>query len=367
LLHDGLVKIDFIVSQMKNTRLISRIGLVVLIALAITVLMGMSRISVMIRIEALGLYEFGRLDYFIRIVALFLVCAVFLSANFFYNNVNLGPLKFNLLSIKGIILFNFLIFIPVQIAYVLLIVSQVDLPVSDRVPVEEGGSEFIFLTMVTNMALMLVSALVGTVYRFMGENYRIKLKNQILQKESTEARYANLKEQLNPHFLFNSFSTLNGLIDESRSKAKKYVHDMCDVYRYVLKNDNVETVTLREELEYAKIYLSMVKERFGDSVHDEINISKETLEMKLPPLAIQMLIENAVKHNSFNNDHPLRLTIQSSNSFIEVENSLRERLINDSHSLGLYNLNLRYKYLCDGEVIIKKTETTFNVKIPLLP
>ena len=346
-------------------RFISRIRLVVLIALAITVLMGISRISMMTRIEALGLYEFERLDYFIRIVAIFLVCAVFLSANIFYNKVNLGPLKFNLLSIKGIILFNLLIFIPVQIAYVLLNMQQVELPVSDRMPVE-GGSGFILLTIMTNMALMLVSALVGTVYRFMGENYQIKLKNEMLQKESAEARFANLKEQLNPHFLFNSFSTLNGLIDESRSKAKKYVHDMCDVYRYVLKNENIDKVTLREEMEYAKIYLSMVKERFGDSVHDVINISNEALEMKLPPLAIQMLIENTVKHNSFNSDHPLQLVIQSSDSFIEVENSLRARLVNDSHSLGLYNLNLRYKYLCDGEVIIKKTDTTFKVKIPLL-
>ena len=141
---------------------------------------------------------------------------------------------------------------------------------------------------------------------------------------------------------------------------------MCDVYRYVLKNDNVDTVTLREELDYAKIYLNMLKERFGDAIHDVFNISDEEMEMKVPPLAIQMLIENAVKHNSFDNKHPLQLTIQSSNSFIKVENSLRKRIVTDNHSLGLYNLNLRYKYLCDEEVIIKKTKTTFNVKIPLL-
>ena len=311
---------------MNKKRFISRIGLVVLISLAITVLMGMSRINMMIRIEALGLYEFGRLDYYIRIVTLFVVCAVFLSANIFYNKVNLGPLKFNLLRIKGIILFNFLTFIPVQIAYVSLTIPRVDLSASERLPIE-GGNGFILLSTMTNMALVVVSALVGTVYRFMRENYQIKLKNEMLHKESAEARFANLKEQLNPHFLFNSFSTLNGLIDESRSKAKKYVHDMCDVYRYVLKNDNVDTVTLREELEYAKIYLSMVKERFGNSVQDEVNISKEALEMKLPPLAIQMLIENAVKHNSFNKDHPLQLVIRSSDSFIEVTNSL-EREIN---------------------------------------
>ena len=350
---------------MNNKRFISQIGLVVLISIAITVLMGMSRISMMIRIEALGLYEFGRLDYLIRIVTLFVICAIFLSANIFYNKVNLGPLRFNLLSIKGIIPFNLLIFIPVQTGYTLLTKSQVDLSISANTQVEAGDGLFL-LSIMTNMALMLVSVLVGTVYRFMGENYQIRIKNEMLQKESAEARFANLKEQLNPHFLFNSFSTLNGLIDGSRSKAKKYVHDMCDVYRYVLKNEDVDTVTLREELEYAKIYLSMVKERFGDSVHDEIHVSDEDLEKKVPPLAIQMLIENAVKHNSFDSDHPLQLVIESSNSFIEVENSLRERLVNDSHSLGLYNLNLRYKYLCDGEVVIKKTDKTFSVQIPLL-
>ena len=119
-------------------------------------------------------------------------------------------------------------------------------------------------------------------------------------------------------------------------------------------------------MEYAKIYLSIVKERFGDAIHHVVNISNEVLEMKLPPLAIQLLIENVVKHNSFNNDHPIQLVIQSSNYFIEVENSLRKRIITDNHSLGLYNLNQRYKYLCDEEVIIKKTKTTFKVKIPLL-
>jgi LytS/YehU family sensor histidine kinase len=109
-----------------------------------------------------------------------------------------------------------------------------------------------------------------------------------------------------------------------------------------------------------------VKERFGDAIHDVVNISNEALKMKVPPLAIQMLIENAVKHNSFNNDHPLQLVIQSSNSCIEVTNSLRERSIDNSHSLGLYNLNQRYKYLSSREVIIKKTDKTFEVKIPLL-
>ena len=101
------------------------------------------------------------------------------------------------------------------------------------------------------------------------------------------------------------------------------MYDMCDVYRYVLKNDNVDTVTLREELDYAKIYLNMLKERFGDAIHDVFNISDEEMEMKVPPLAIQMLIENAVKHNSFDNEHP-SIDDTIFNSFIKVENSLRK-------------------------------------------
>ncbi|MEP2025443.1 MAG: histidine kinase [Reichenbachiella sp.] len=330
-----------------------------------TFLMGISRVSLMTRMEALGLYEFGRWDYFIRIGTLFLVCSIFLSANIFYNKVNLGPIKFNLLNIKGILLFNLLIFIPIQLGYVFLTMQQVELPVSDRIPVERGGVLIVW-AMMTNLALMLVSALVGTVYRFMRENYQINLKNEMLQKESAEARFANLKEQLNPHFLFNSFSTLNGLIDESPSKAKKFVHDMSDVYRYVLKNEHVDKVSLKEEMEFAKIYLSMIKERFGDSIGEVIVISKEAMEMKVPPLAIQMLIENAVKHNNFNPDHPLNLSIQSADQNVRVKNSLKERQVTGNHSLGLYNLNQRYKYMSNREVIIKKTNETFEVKIPLL-
>jgi sensor histidine kinase YesM len=327
-------------------------------------LIGSSRAGLMSRLEALGLYEFENWDYIKRILFIFLVCLIFLTVNIFFNQIKLGTIRFNLLKVKGIILFNVLVFVPVQMAYTFLAIRHIEFP-SERLS-EEGGAGLVIWAMITNLALVLIAVLIGTVYRFMRENYQIKVKNEMLQKESAEARFANLKEQLNPHFLFNSFSTLNGLIDESRSKAKKYVHDMCDVYRYVLKNENVDKVTLREEMEYAKIYLSMVKERFGDAIHDVVNISNEALKMKLPPLAIQMLIENAVKHNSFNNDHPLQLVIQSSNSCIEVTNSLRERSIDNSHSLGLYNLNQRYKYLSSREVIIKKTDKTFEVKIPLL-
>ncbi len=350
---------------MMNMRLVTRVGLVLVTSLAITFLLGISRISMMTRMEVLGLYEFGRWDYFVRIGALFLVCAIFLSMNVFYNRLRWGPLHLDLMQVKGILILNLLIFIPVQTIYVSLTMSQIELFMPGRVPMQAGRGLIVWAVM-TNLALMVVSALVGTVYRFMQDNYYIKLKNETLQKESAEARFANLKEQLNPHFLFNSFSTLNGLIDESPQKAKNFVHNMSDVYRYVLKNEGVDKVALKEEMEFAGIYLSMVKERFGDAVQPVIELSEEATRSKVPPLAIQMLIENAVKHNNFDNLDPLRLTIRSQDAFLEVKNSLRERHVEGNHALGLYNLNQRYKYLSKREVIIRRTPESFVVQIPLL-
>lgn len=345
-------------------QLISRFGIVLLISLTISFLIGISRMGLMFRLETLGLYEFENWDYIKRIASIFLVCLIFLSINIFFNQIKLGPIRFNLLKIKGIFLFNVLVFVPVQVVYTFLATLQIALP-SERLS-KEGGTGLVIWAMITNLALILIAVLIGTVYRFMRENYQIKVKNEMLQKESAEARFANLKEQLNPHFLFNSFSTLNGLIDDNSEKAKKFVHDMSDLYRYILKNEHIDKVMLKEEIEFAKTYLSMMKERFGDSIEEMIDISKEAMEMKVPPLAIQILIENAVKHNNFDQNHPLNISIQSIDQNIEVKNSLKVRQVPSDHSLGLYNLNQRYKYMSNKEVIIKKTKETFEVKIPLL-
>ncbi|UZR97372.1 sensor histidine kinase [Chondrinema litorale] len=343
----------------------TRVIVVMLTAMIITFMMGLSQVNVMIRLTELDIYKFDAFDYIRRIGLIFMVSLLFLSANIFYNQINIGKLSFNLTKPLGIITFNLLIFIPLQFILVVPRAEKIT-SIPRRAELDYSNGGILIGLMMSSLVLMLVSVLIGTVYRFMRDNYQMRLKNEILQKETAEARFANLKEQLNPHFLFNSLSTLNGLIDESPDKAKKFLYDISDVYRYVLKNEGVNLVLLTEEMDFVNVYLGIIKERFGDAVMIKKNIDCKFMRSKVLPLSIQMLIENAIKHNNFDSLHPLCISIHSNDEQLEVENNLRPRFVANNHSLGLYNINQRYKYLSDKEVIIKKTDSLFNVQIPLL-
>lgn len=328
--------------------------------------MWISRWIFMSSIKSLDFSVFDNSLYLGRSIFLFLFCSFFLYINIFYDKIELKFLQFNLMHIRGIILFNISAFIAIKAILFFINIIFVENPLPVGIPIETRIALLVW-SITTNFVIALLAVLIGSVYRFMNENYNIKLRNEMLQRESSEARFANLKEQLNPHFLFNSFATLNGLIDESPEKAKKFVHDMSDVYRYVLKIEKVNTVSLKEEMEFANTYLSMVKERFGNAIQEGVKISEEAFNKNVLPFSVQMLIENAIKHNTFDTKNPLKLSIESYDACIEVKNSLKVRPIENKHSLGLYNLIQRYKYLSDKEVIIKKTEETFEVKIPFLP
>lgn len=351
---------------MKNIRFFTQLRVVILTAVIITFLMGLSQINLLTRLDDLGIYKFNQMDYFIRVVSIFCVSFVFLAANIFYNQINIGFIKLNLMKMSGILIFNLLLFIPLQ--FIMVIPRALEIATSPQRPDPESGNERILLwSTMASLVLMLISVLIGTVYRFMRDNYQIKLKYEMLQKESAEARFANLKEQLNPHFMFNSFSTLNGLIDEAPEKAKRFLHNMSDVYRYILNNDKIDVVPLADELAFSNRYLDMISERFGEAVLVKKQIKADQAAQKVPPLALQMLIENAVKHNNFNMDSPLQIHLYCKGDMLAVENNLNPRFIENTHSLGLHNLNQRYKYLSNQEIIIKKTEESFTVEIPLLP
>jgi len=167
-------------------------------------------------------------------------------------------------------------------------------------------------------------------------------------------------------FLFNSFSTLNELIDESPEKAKHFVHHMSDLYRFVLKNEQTDTVTLAEEVEFSMNYYAMLKERFGEHLHCHFEISDQVGLKRVPPMAIQMLIENAVKHNYFDEQQPLHIFIRSAESHVTVNNQMHKRTAVEGHGMGLYNLNQRYHFLSNNEVIVRQTDDIFEVQIPLI-
>jgi sensor histidine kinase YesM len=187
------------------------------------------------------------------------------------------------------------------------------------------------------------------------------------QKESMQATYESLKSQVNPHFLFNSLNALTNLVYEDQDKAVKFIKQLSEVYRYVLDTRDKEVVTLSEELKFVESYKYLQHIRFGDKLHISLTIQSEMFQ--LAPLALQMLLENAIKHNEISEEHPLIIKVYQQGNTLVVENTLHKRshTAEDSSRIGLDNIRKRYQFLTDQPVKVKETISQFSVSIPLLP
>jgi two-component system LytT family sensor kinase len=188
------------------------------------------------------------------------------------------------------------------------------------------------------------------------------------RNESLQAQLQNLKSQLNPHFLFNNMSVLSSLIYQDQDKAVRFVNQLSKVYRYLLDNRNNELVCLETELSFIKSYLFLLQIRFDKSLVFDLNIPPETHILRLPPLSLQMLIENAIKHNEISEDIPLCIRIRVAGDKLEVSNPIRLRMQSEeSSNTGLKNIRERYQYFTNQEVEIEQHDQVFTVRIPLLP
>ena len=187
-----------------------------------------------------------------------------------------------------------------------------------------------------------------------------------LQKESIKLQYNALKNQVNPHFLFNSLNTLTTLVYKDPDLSAKFIKQLSEVYRYVLEHKDSELVNLDEEIAFCKHYIYLQQIRHGDNLKTNINIPANQPIMVVP-LSIQLLIENAIKHNEVSDDHPLEITVDIEDQFIVVKNNLQLRTaIPDSGGIGLDTLEKRYAFLSDQHFSSEKTDSAFVVKIPLI-
>jgi sensor histidine kinase YesM len=200
------------------------------------------------------------------------------------------------------------------------------------------------------------------------ENWRMAaLEAESSKKESALARYEALKNQINPHFLFNSLNALTNLVYEDQDKAANFIKQLSEVYRYVLDSREKELVPIADELHFVDSYLYLQQIRFGENLHVKINLS--LTKGLIAPLALQLLLENAIKHNIVSVDDPLHISVFEEDGFICVENNLQKKSqpLESSTGLGLDNIRSRYRFLTDKEVVIVETEEKFLVKIPLIP
>ena len=185
------------------------------------------------------------------------------------------------------------------------------------------------------------------------------------QKESTAAKFESLRSQVNPHFLFNSLNVLTNLVYEDQDKAAKFIKRLSEVYRYLLETREREIVPLEEEKKFLNAYLFLQQIRFGDKL--KLRISLDEDKSMIPPLVLQMLVENAIKHNVISEENPLEIHIFTEPDFVVVENNVQQKtvLAEDSPGIGLENISKRYEFLTDKKVEVIKGEK-FVVRLPML-
>ncbi len=185
--------------------------------------------------------------------------------------------------------------------------------------------------------------------------------------ESIRSQYNALKNQVDPHFLFNSLNTLITLIEEDQELGSKFTERLAQVYRYVLDNREKDLIDLKSEMDFITSYLFLHQMRFGNSIIINIDINEQYLDRKLPPLALQLLVENAVKHNIISSRKPLSIDIFiEKGAYITVRNNLQKKKSIYSSGIGLNNITIRYKFLCSEEVVISSSTDYFSVSLPLL-
>tara|TARA_R110002050_G_scaffold184406_2_gene317920 strand:+ start:67735 stop:69081 length:1347 start_codon:yes stop_codon:yes gene_type:complete len=215
--------------------------------------------------------------------------------------------------------------------------------------------------------ITLTIVIIFHVIYFIAKYQKNKLKEQKVIAGTASAKFDALKNQLDPHFLFNSLNVLTSLIEENPKNAQKFTTSLSKVYRYVLEQKNKELVTVDEELEFAKTYMSLLKMRFEDSIIFEIPEKASNPESKVVPLSLQLLLENAVKHNMVTTSKPLYIKIYERDGNLVVENNLQpKQIVKKSSGVGLENIKQRYHLLSNKNVNINQQANSFSVAIPML-
>ncbi|MEO0311679.1 MAG: hypothetical protein RIQ89_1336 [Bacteroidota bacterium] len=220
------------------------------------------------------------------------------------------------------------------------------------------------------MTLVLMTILFAF-YRFrtnkLKEVAQLHERAQLLEKEKSVVQYENLVQQLNPHFLFNSLTSLSSLITIDPKTARQFVDQMSKIYRYILKSSDNETVTLKEEITFAQTYVKLQQTRFSEGFIVNIHVDDTLMHRRIVPVTLQNLIENALKHNKIERESPLVVTIYTHSDCIIVENNLQQKgAVETSNKQGLKKMQSLYRYLSNRPIAITQTNDKFEVHIPLI-
>lgn len=222
------------------------------------------------------------------------------------------------------------------------------------------------INLLRDLVLALVAMLVALLIYNLTRRLQMRLEKEQLQTENLMVRYEALESQINPHFLFNSLNTLGGLIGNDDERAQRYLQQFSATYRYIMQGKRL--VTLEEELGFVENYGQMMEIRYGKNLHIEQHVDAALLHCYVVPISIQLLLENAIKHNVVSDRYPLRIEVATTDKgTIRVSNAMRlKQGESDSSGMGLANLGKRYQLLGQRDISITSINNVFTVEVPLI-
>jgi two-component system, LytTR family, sensor kinase len=256
--------------------------------------------------------------------------------------------------------FSFTIFISIIISTAITLFANWLKPYT-----EDFTWVLIYNAMIYSVAnILLMSILEGWIYYSESRQARKIAEN--LEEELSQIRFEVLKSQINPHFLFNSLNVLSGLINVDIAKAQLFIDEFSQIYRYVLETIEQPVVTLNKELEFMRSYLFLQQIRYGETLSFTVNIPAGLLSLVVPPLSLQVLLENAIKHNIVNESKPLKIEIYSEDNYLIVKNNIQPKISGTSTGMGLKNLVRRYALVSRLEPLFQVVNNCYVAKIPLI-
>lgn len=321
-------------------------------------------VSFLIRFASLGTAVFSN-DLYIY----FLYCMLY-SVVLYIVNVAIFELldrvfQENRFSPKRIIIgFVSSFFISLFVIGILRIFTQVVIQKQSLVTfmANEKASSYVESSVITFIVLLVFHSL---------HFYKIYQENKVTQQKiiagNANAKFESLKNQIDPHFLFNSLNVLSSLIEENPDNAQRFTTSLSKIYRYVLEQKDKELVSVEDELSFAKTYMNLLKMRFENSLYYELPTQNINPEAKVVPLSLQLLLENTVKHNVVSEQKPLHIRIFIDGDYLAIQNDLQKKeVLQDRQGVGLQNIVSRYGIITDRKVKVQEDEKNFTVRIPIL-
>lgn len=288
--------------------------------------------------------------------------SVVVSSSWIKSNFSMFYTKQKQFWIHYMILALIILLINIGIFIIIKLIAHIPQPFIIKA---RGMTNIVIIWMVEMIIISLLLSVTS-----MSSSLKLYKEKKQYENESMKARYVALQNQMNPHFLFNSLNTLISEIEYDPENAVRFTRNLSDVYRYVLTNQNADTVYLSDEISFLKSYIYLHKVRLGDCLNIHSNVETVNTDFKIPPLALQILAENVFKHNKVGETNPIdiEILIDSNNKTLKFTNTKRPKILDSKlkSGTGLKNLAERYKLLCNKNIEISESENTFTVIIPLI-